>query len=262
MFERLTEEAGLVLSSARDAASLWGGTVLEPDHLLLGLLQQDPGLVEGLLPMGDSVRAVRREIEERVDWGNTKLPRSVDMPMSESARRAFSFAVAEADRLCHDEIGTGHLLLGLLHLGGCLATSTLHRHGLQLRTVRQAVEQLAPASPVAPETARRRRSAFLRLLPVVPDEETALRIFEAVWAPIVGREHIESHRPFVANLASFSVGMDAELSAIETQGWLETPVGGTAWFVYATGPAAGGVHKVVAVIDPGTGRILFLDPHT
>ena len=66
----------------------------------------------------------------------------------------------------------------------------------------------------------------------------------------------------MAHLASFSVGMDAELSAIETQGWLETPVGGTAWFVYATGPAAGGVHKVVAVIDPGTGRILFLDPHT
>ena len=34
----------------------------------------------------------------------------------------------------------------------------------------------------------------------VPDEQTAMRIAEAVWSPIYGEENIKSEKPFVASL--------------------------------------------------------------
>ena len=39
----------------------------------------------------------------------------------------------------------------------------------------------------------------------VPDEETAKKIAEAIWAPIYGREHIASEKPFEAKLVGDTV---------------------------------------------------------
>ena len=36
----------------------------------------------------------------------------------------------------------------------------------------------------------------------VPDAATAIRIAEAVWLPIYGKDQIESERPFIAELSS------------------------------------------------------------
>jgi ATP-dependent Clp protease ATP-binding subunit ClpC len=59
------------------------------------------------------------------------------------ALQVFGLARREADRLKHDYIGTEHLLLGLIKLGGGVATNVLIGLGLNLEAVRLEIENQA-----------------------------------------------------------------------------------------------------------------------
>ena len=65
MFERYTQEATRVIFFARYAASQFGTWSIETEHLLLGLLRENQALVSRFLRPGDSIEAIRREVEER-----------------------------------------------------------------------------------------------------------------------------------------------------------------------------------------------------
>ena len=52
-----------------------------------------------------------------------------------------ALARKEADRFHHNYVGTEHLLLGLIKLGQGVAVSVLQKMGLDLETVRNAVEK-------------------------------------------------------------------------------------------------------------------------
>ena len=62
---------------------------------------------------------------------------------TDGARRALKFAHQEAERLHHSQIGTEHLLLGLLREGGGVAGHVLRDLGLQSGDVKHWVERLS-----------------------------------------------------------------------------------------------------------------------
>ncbi len=57
------------------------------------------------------------------------------------AQQVLALARKEADRFHHNYVGTEHLLLGLIKLGQGVAVSVLQKMGLDLETVRNAVEK-------------------------------------------------------------------------------------------------------------------------
>ena len=57
------------------------------------------------------------------------------------AQQVLALARKEADRFHHNYVGTEHLLLGLIKLGQGVAVSVLQKMGLDLETVRSAVEK-------------------------------------------------------------------------------------------------------------------------
>ncbi|AHF92826.1 ATPase with chaperone activity, ATP-binding subunit [Opitutaceae bacterium TAV1] len=57
------------------------------------------------------------------------------------AQQVLSLARKEADRFRHNYVGTEHILLGLIKLGQGVAVSVLQKMGLDLETVRNAVEK-------------------------------------------------------------------------------------------------------------------------
>jgi ATP-dependent Clp protease ATP-binding subunit ClpC len=59
---------------------------------------------------------------------------------TERARKVLSLAQEEAQRFQHSYIGTEHLLLGLVREGEGVAAQVLHNLGVELQTVRNAVE--------------------------------------------------------------------------------------------------------------------------
>ena len=65
------------------------------------------------------------------------------------AQQVLALARKEADRFHHNYVGTEHLLLGLINLGKGVAVSVLLKMGLDLNTVRNAVEKQVGTGPEA-----------------------------------------------------------------------------------------------------------------
>ncbi|MDP0499750.1 MAG: ATP-dependent Clp protease ATP-binding subunit [Verrucomicrobiota bacterium JB022] len=65
------------------------------------------------------------------------------------AQQVLALARKEADRFHHNYVGTEHLLLGLINLGQGVAVNVLQKMGLDLETVRSAVEKQVGKGPAA-----------------------------------------------------------------------------------------------------------------
>ena len=120
MFERYTEKARRVIFFARYEASMFGSPYIETEHVLLGLLREDPALTSVVLPSAKSIDAIRTEVEERTSL-REKTSTSVDLPLSNESKRVLAYAAEEAERFGHKHIGSEHLLLGLLSEKGAFA---------------------------------------------------------------------------------------------------------------------------------------------
>lgn len=134
MFERYTEKARRVIFFARYEASHYGSPHIETEHLLLGLLRECKEVVRWIPDL--NAEAIRTKI----DAATLKAPStstSLDLPLSSDSKRALGFASNEADRLAHRQIGTEHLLLGLLHVEGCIAAQLLREAGADADKMRK-----------------------------------------------------------------------------------------------------------------------------
>jgi hypothetical protein len=140
MFERYTEKARRVVFFARYEASQLGSPFIDTQHLLLGLLREDKEVVRHVLLRQD-FDTVRQEVTSRIRLGKP-FPTSVDLPLSEHAKRALTYASEEADRLNHRPIDTAHLLLGLMRDEKFASAESLSLLGTQLESLRQRVETL------------------------------------------------------------------------------------------------------------------------
>ncbi len=130
MFARFTVPARRVIFFARYYASQFRNAMIETDaieseHLLLGLIREDKGLSTRFLRIHAPVERIRKEIEARIATRQPGVSTSVDLPLSHECMRMLNYAAKEADRLRHHDIGTPHLLLGILSEETSLALSIL-----------------------------------------------------------------------------------------------------------------------------------------
>jgi len=153
MFERYTESAKRVLFFARYEVSQLGKSSIEPEHVLLGLVRENKGIVARILALSQvSPDDIRRQIVSRSEF-REKTATSVEIPFSTETKQVLQFTAEEADRLGHSYIGTEHLLIALLREEHSVAASILTTLGLRLDEVRRTTaELLAEAStvPVSP----------------------------------------------------------------------------------------------------------------
>jgi ATP-dependent Clp protease ATP-binding subunit ClpC len=136
MFERYTEKARRVIFFARYEASQFGSPRIETEHLLLGLLREDKALTHRFLRGPEPVENIRKQIEANTVV-REKVSTSVDLPLTEEAKRVLSSAAEEAERLSHKHIGTEHLLLGLLREESSFAARILNEHDIYLSALRE-----------------------------------------------------------------------------------------------------------------------------
>ena len=218
MFERFTEPARRVIFFARYEASQLGSRSIEPEHLLLGLLREDERLLSRFWPQSE-VQNLLDELKVRARVSREKVPTGVELPLGDTAKRALVCACEEADKLDDRAIHAMHILLGLLRVEGTLAWELLKERGLQLPTARdelsagsagQSGETSKPRVPdpttlewvvdlLRQQAAAQHRETRERV-PLVPDAETAIRIAEAVWAPVYGQKRVEEQRPLQVGL--------------------------------------------------------------
>ena len=143
MFERYTERARRVIFFARYEASMFGSPYIETEHLLLGLLREDKGLLRELIP-NLNAESIRQQIEGAT-LIREKIHTSVDLPLSNECKRVLAYAAEEAERLNHRHIGTEHLFLGLLREEKTFAARLLTESGVRIESARAEIAGLSDA---------------------------------------------------------------------------------------------------------------------
>jgi len=138
MFERFTSRARRAVVLAQDEARMLNHIYIGTEHILLGLIHQGEGAAaKALERLGVSLEAARAQVEQMIGHGQD--PSSGHIPFTPRAKKVLELSVSEASQLGHNDIGTGHLLLGLSREDEGVAAQAVVSLGADLHRVRQQV---------------------------------------------------------------------------------------------------------------------------
>jgi ATP-dependent Clp protease ATP-binding subunit ClpA len=138
-FARFTSQATRAFHLSQEEARLLRHNYVGTEHLLLGLLYQGEGMAcEALESLHISREEVRGQVEEIIGYGESPT-RPGQVPVTPRLKKVLELALREVMRLGHHQIGTEHMLLGLLREGEGLAVQVLVRLGADLPDVRERV---------------------------------------------------------------------------------------------------------------------------
>lgn len=140
MFERFTDRARMVVSSAQGEANLLDHNYIGTEHLLLGMLAEGDGIAgKALTDLGLTLESVREAVEYVVGRGGG-VPTGHHTPFSMHGKDVLEKGLRQALLLGHSYIGTEHLLLGLLEIKESTNAEKVFAHlGLEADDVRQQV---------------------------------------------------------------------------------------------------------------------------
>jgi hypothetical protein len=152
MFERFSEDARRVVVRAQEEARLLDHNYIGTEHLLLSLLR-DPDGPGGrvLAAAGVTYDAATRDVLEIIGRGGE--PPSGQIPFTPRAKRVLELSLREALHADDDEIGSEHIVLGILREGSGVAAQVLANLGVDLPKLRAATTALMGARVPEPERA-------------------------------------------------------------------------------------------------------------
>jgi uncharacterized protein YbbC (DUF1343 family) len=167
-----------VIFFARYEASQFGASMIEPEHLLLGLSREDKPLFARFLTDGkQSLEYIRGQIRERSS-SKGEIDSSVELPLAPDAKLALSYAHEESDRLGDRHIGTEHLLLGVFRVEHSIASQILFELGLRIDAMRDVLAEkvAAPRAYVrSPDRSERRKRIRLGVEKLLQEQIHLLR---------------------------------------------------------------------------------------
>jgi hypothetical protein len=162
VFERFTDQARRVVVLAQEEARALSHRHIGTEHMLLGLINERDGVAaKALESVGISPEAVRVQVEEIVGRGQD-APNG-HIPFTPRAKKLLDLALREALQLGHSDVGTEHLLLGLIREGEGAAIQVLHQLNADLDEVRQQVIQILGVLQDAEDDPGRESSIEARL---------------------------------------------------------------------------------------------------
>lgn len=168
MFDGYSEKARRAIFFARYEAGRFDSPMVESEHLLLGIMREDKTLMRNLMSSPELIDSVHTQIEARtpvqheiaivtppetiehraaastVSFDSVRklveanpafheqTTKCVDLSFSDECTRAMGAAEDEAHRLSNRQIGTEHLVFGLLKEGECFAAKLLKERGVTL----------------------------------------------------------------------------------------------------------------------------------
>jgi ATP-dependent Clp protease ATP-binding subunit ClpC len=140
MWRQLTQKARRAILLAHEEAERLGFNHVGSEHLLLAITREDDCVAAMMLNrLGIELSAIRSEVMRQVATGDETLD---DMQLSADAKHAIDFAFAETKLLKDDWVGTEHLLIGLVHEAGGVASSVLRELGADLDALRSQLRNV------------------------------------------------------------------------------------------------------------------------
>jgi ATP-dependent Clp protease ATP-binding subunit ClpA len=136
---KVTATAERAMKFAASEAKQMGHNFVGTEQVMLGLIAAGDGVAgQVLLTYGLSLTDVRRSVRAIIGLGSGNV--ADEIPFTPRTQRMLDLSLCEAQRLQHDEIGTGHILLGLLREGHGVAARVLTEMGLSLDKLIEVTE--------------------------------------------------------------------------------------------------------------------------
>jgi ATP-dependent Clp protease ATP-binding subunit ClpC len=142
---KLSQNAREVLDIANAVVRRGRSNQLGTEHVLLGLLAQQGGVVHRVFEeLGLDLGRAQTRTNEAIRRNDLSRSRTAAerVQMTYNARSALRLADEEADRSASDHVGTEHLLLGLVQIGEGTAAGVLREVGLTEEDVRRALGKM------------------------------------------------------------------------------------------------------------------------
>ncbi len=135
----VTATAERAMKLAANEAKLMGHNFVGTEQVMLGLIAAGNSVGgQVLLRQGLILLEVRHRVKAIIGLGPGAV--AEELPYTPRTKRMLDLALNEAQRLKHEEIGTGHMLLGLLREGHGVAARVLTELGLNLDTLIEETE--------------------------------------------------------------------------------------------------------------------------
>ena len=182
-FEKFTVKARESVQSAQSIADQREHQALEPEHLLLALLEQQEGIVGPLLAkLGVPVDGLRRELETQFGKLPTVRGASGSYP-SQRLLAVFERAQAQADTFKDDYVSTEHLLLAIAQDTAGAAGQILGRNGVTQERLYTALREVRGNQKVTDENPEDKYQALQRYARDLTDAARKGKL-----DPVIGRD--------------------------------------------------------------------------
>ena len=127
----------------------YGSQTIETEHLLLGIVHEDPDVIWRFLP-SRTAKEIRAEVEGRLTKSTAEPPRllrlllrlrpvsaRIDISLSLYCKRILAYGAEEAERLHHRHIDVEHLFMGVVREEDGTAGQILRSAGLNVINMRE-----------------------------------------------------------------------------------------------------------------------------
>ncbi len=161
-FDRFTVKAQEAVQAAQSIADQLSHQAIEPEHLLMALIQQQEGVVGPVLAkLGAPTDAIRRQVEAELG----KVPKvrgGSGQYLGPRLQQVFERAVTEADRLKDEYVSAEHLLVALVQDRDGAAGRVLAANGVTAENVYKALVEVRGTQRVTDQNPEEKYQALQR----------------------------------------------------------------------------------------------------
>ncbi len=146
MYEKLSARVDRVVRLANEIAREYEQEYVGTEHVLLAIAREGTGLGARLLQdRGLDEYRLREAVDKLIQTSMEDTWVFGRLPGSPHFRNVIAKAIEEARVLKSGEVGTEHLLLGILAETGCVGHKALTGLGMTLKDVREQIRQASGA---------------------------------------------------------------------------------------------------------------------
>lgn len=184
-YDKFTQKAQESIALAQEILDEYNHQELDVEHIFLSLLRQEDGLVPKILKKMDIMpEVVQRQLESSLElkprvYGGA----SAQIYITPRAKRLFSLAQAEAQRMKDEYVGTEHLFLAIAEEPEGETVKILRNFGITKERIYQALQIIRGAQRVTDQDAESKYMALERYARDI----TALAK-QGKLDPVIGRE--------------------------------------------------------------------------
>jgi len=140
---RYTEKAQEAIAQAQKLAGDHNHGQIEPEHMLLALLQQSNGVVPQIVgKLGLSPQDLQGELEQQLQQRPRVYGAAAQVGIGPSLQNALKRAESQAQTMHDDYVSTEHLLIGLVLAAAGQAGDLLKHHDITLNRIYEALTSI------------------------------------------------------------------------------------------------------------------------